>query len=336
MTSPGNVLVTSISRKVPLLQAVRRALCAVSPKGRLVGADRDPTVVGRWFVDRFWRAEDPDDRELQWWLDRCRSAGIRWIIPTRDGELLQWARWKRDLAAVGIHCMVPEAPVVESCLDKLKFPDTVGPLGTGRLKLPYTAPTPDRTDIRRWVVKERYGAGSRGVILGISAAEARAVAAGFREPVFQACVPGVELSADLYLSGRGRALGCVLRRREVVVQGESQVTTVVEDRELAHRLMELASRLGLVGHAVIQVKVDPSGAAWLLECNCRFGGASTLAVAAGLDSFRWFFEETLGREPELAAPVFGVPGLRQVRYPADLILEPGREGAVDDTGRGEP
>jgi carbamoyl-phosphate synthase large subunit len=327
MIGPGSVLVTSISSKVPLLQAVRRALGDVSPQGRLVGVDRDPAVVGRWFVDVFHQAPDLEASSFQWWLDRCREDGIRWIVPTRDGELLQWARWKPALAAADIHCMVPEADVVEKCLDKLRFPEAVGS-EAGGLAVPYTGTAPDREGIPRWVVKERFGAGSRGVICGVSAAEALAAAPSFQAPVFQAWVCGVELSADLYVSRQGRPLGCVLRRREVVVRGESQVTSVVEDRDLARRLMELACRLGVTGHAVFQVMVEPSQTVWLLECNCRFGGASTLALAAGLDSFRWFFEETLGRELPVQTPVLGTPGLRQVRYPADLLLkvEPGEGG----------
>ncbi|GAB4108179.1 MAG: hypothetical protein Kow001_04030 [Acidobacteriota bacterium] len=326
MTSPDNVLVTSISSKVPLLQAVRRALGSVSPQGRLVGVDRNPAVVGRWFVDAFHPVPDREASSLGWWLAKCREDGIRWIIPTRDGELLQWARWKRALAAAGIHCMVPEADVVEKCLDKLRFPEVVG-WNVAGLAVPYTATAPDRDDIARWVVKERFGAGSRRVLIGVSAAEAVAAAPGFQAPVFQAWVCGVELSADVYVSRQGRPLGCVLRRRDVVVRGESQVTSVVEDRDLARRLMELACRLGLEGHAVFQVMVEASQTVWLLECNCRFGGASTLALAAGLDSFRWFFEETLGRELPVRMPVLGTPGLRQVRYPADLLLkvDPGED-----------
>ena len=49
-----NILITSLSRKVPLLNAVRQALIDSDSDGVVWGADSDPECVGHYFADRFW------------------------------------------------------------------------------------------------------------------------------------------------------------------------------------------------------------------------------------------------------------------------------------------
>jgi len=58
----------------------------------------------------------------------------------------------------------------------------------------------------------------------------------------------------------------------------------------------------------------------LLECNSRFGGASTLGIRAGVDSLYWSLAESLGMDLgaipflPLSEPV------TQIRYAGDLYL----------------
>jgi carbamoyl-phosphate synthase large subunit len=57
----------------------------------------------------------------------------------------------------------------------------------------------------------------------------------------------------------------------------------------------------------------------LVECNPRFGGASSLSVEAGLDSFRWFLLEAGGHSLELTPFRRASRDLRLVRFAADWI-----------------
>ena len=50
-----NVLISSVSRKVPLVKAVRRALEKVGVEGKIIGADADSECIGGYFVDQFWK-----------------------------------------------------------------------------------------------------------------------------------------------------------------------------------------------------------------------------------------------------------------------------------------
>jgi carbamoyl-phosphate synthase large subunit len=84
--------------------------------------------------------------------------------------------------------------------------------------------------------------------------------------------------------------------------------------------IEAARLLGLVYHAVFQVIVGSERKIYLIECNCRFGGASSLSLAAGLDSFYWFFLESVD-ERLLHMPMLRSENkLKQVRYLEDMIV----------------
>ena len=90
--------------------------------------------------------------------------------------------------------------------------------------------------------------------------------------------------------------GLVARTRDLVVHGESQVTTTLPDPTLLDRLRPMVEKLGLYGPFVLQALLTDDGELHLIECNCRFGGASTLGIAAGVDSFFWFLQEAAGAD----------------------------------------
>ena len=48
------ILVTSISRKVPLLLAVKEAGRKLGREVTVTGADLDPACPGQYFTDSFW------------------------------------------------------------------------------------------------------------------------------------------------------------------------------------------------------------------------------------------------------------------------------------------
>jgi carbamoyl-phosphate synthase large subunit len=210
--------------------------------------------------------------------------------------------------------MVSPPQAVALCLDKLRFAAVLSE---------WHAPViPTLTEAGPWqrhVVKERHGAGSRGIGLDLSRDAAIRHATGLATPVFQPFIPGRELSIDCYVDGRGRCLGAVARRREVIVSGESQVTATERHANLEALCADLSVRLGLIGHACWQAIEDAAGGLHLIECNSRVGGASTLSWAAGLDSLAWFLAEAAGGDPA-ELPFVRVAGeLRQIRLPSDTV-----------------
>lgn len=311
-----NLLVTSLSRKVPLLTALAGALRERRDGGRVWGADADPECVGRYFADRFWRMPlltEPDVGELV--LDFCSEQEIGLLVPTRDGELATFAALGRALGAAGTYVPIGTEEAVDVCLDKLSFHDHCRREG---LPTPPTATSPDELDCDTFVVKERRGMGSREIAVGVRRATATAHAERLVEPIFQPPLEGVEHSVDVYVNRGGQVVDAAPRTRIRVHDGESVVTETVEHPELVATSVRFAESLPLRGHLVLQAFVN-GPEVQLVECNPRVGGASTLGFHAGVDTPRWAIGEALGEavEPRLGSYR---RGLRMVRYPADRLL----------------
>ena len=287
-----NVLITSLSNKVPLIREVRKAHKKIDSDGRIFGADCNSACIGRYFVDDFWEMPPINGLDPEEIVSFCKAGDIRAIIPTRDGELRFFAENKGLFNTDGIAVMVASPESVQICLDKKAFFKTLQ-YQNGLKPIP-AFNLPDPNIGARWVVKERFGSGSENILLDLSFEDARASLDLFKNPVCQPYIDGPESSIDLYIAQDTTPKGCIVRTRDVVTHGESQVTTTTDRPDIEKTCFEAADAIGLTGHALFQIIEDPQGTLKILECNCRFGGASSLSVAAGLDSFYWFFRECLG------------------------------------------
>lgn len=322
-TVASSILISSVSAKVPLIEAVKSAARRFSPNIKIYGGDSNPRALGFHFTDASWVMLPTNNDYLPDIIRYCREHGIAHIIPTRDGELAFWSRHRTVLAEAGIIVLVSTPEAVHRCLDKLEFaafgqqaelPVIPTSLTIEGLGSRYAAPE------MAFVVKERHGAGSLSLGLNLPYAAAVAHAQTLQEPIFQPFIPGREISVDGYVDCSGRVHGLVARTRDVVVRGESQVTTTLPDPALVARLTPIAEKLGLYGPFVLQALLTADGGLHLIECNCRFGGASTLGIAAGVDSFFWFLQEAAGANLRQFPFRPAAGPLRQVRAASDVIL----------------
>lgn len=285
----SKVLITSISKKVPLIKAVQKAARDIPEPMQVVGGDIDHQCIGRHYVDHFWEMPPLNQMSVTSFIEYCLDASITKIIPTRDGELPYFATHRETFKKKGIEVMISNLVGVQIADDKYQFSkEFVDAIPTEReLQL---------MDSRAYVVKERYGAGSLSLGLNLSKQEALAHSEDLEEAVFQPYIIGKEISVDLYMRKDGVCHGVVCRERVLIVNGESQKTRTIKHEALEQRSAELAHHLGLYGHVMFQFICEKdSNQLFLLECNPRFGGASTASIQVGLDSFRWFFLESEGQ-----------------------------------------
>ncbi len=315
---PFNVLITSLSRKVPMVREVRKALRKIDPGGKVFGADCDNGCNGKYFVDHFWLMPPLKDLHAEDIVGFCQKNDIKAIIPSRDGELVFFSEIKEVMETQGIFIMISPKESVLHCVDKLGFylllkdHNGIHPIDTAII--------PEVSLGDRWVVKERFGSGSVRIMLDIPIERALAVSKGFEEPVFQPFIDGSEFSIDVYIPRSGSPKGAVVRCRDRVQNGESQVTTTIKKENMAAICLKAADILGINGHGVFQAIEDSQGKIHLIECNGRFGGASTLSVAAGLDSFYWFLLESRGDDLNKIQFNEAKEGLRQIRFAEDMLI----------------
>jgi carbamoyl-phosphate synthase large subunit len=313
----GNVLITSISKKVPLIKAVKKAVHKCYKKGKVIGGDCSDNIVGRYFVDDFWLMPPIEQLDTENLINYCTQNNVKVIIPTRDGELLFFAAKAHTLQENGISTMISSYDTIQCCLDKLLFFEVVNDLNYP--VIPIVANI-DELACESYVVKERYGAGSQNIALNYSKQDAIKHASLLGSPIFQPFIEGREVSVDLYVGKDGICKGVVARTRELVVNGESQITRTIWDEELEAMCVKVAEQLGIYGHAVFQVLIDRQENYHIIECNNRFGGASSLGLAAGLDSFYWFLLESNGYPIGPGLFVRSPEEKTQVRYAEDLIF----------------
>ncbi|HEX4984482.1 MAG TPA: ATP-grasp domain-containing protein [Burkholderiales bacterium] len=313
----GHVLVTSASSKVPLIRAVQNATRKLHPTIQVIAGDMNEEALTFFAADSFWKMPRTIDRECEFLMAGCKERGVRTIVPTRDGELLFWARYQPRFAEAGISIVVSPESSISVCLDKLEFS------GFGKKHgLPFIPASIEigEIDAPTYVVKERYGAGSRKMGLNLSRGAALEHARILEHPIYQPFVSGNEVSVDAWLDRRGKVKGVILRRRDRVVNGESQITTTFRNEKVEAEATGILEALQLRGPVVMQLFIDGANQIHVIECNSRFGGASTASIAAGLDVFYWSLLEAQGAD--LAEyPFERISGeLRQIRVPADVIV----------------
>ncbi len=314
----GNILITSISKKVPLIKAVKKAVLKCYKKGKVIGGDCSDNIVGRYFVDDFWLMPPIEKLDIESLINYCQQNNVKAIIPTRDGELSFFAAKAHILQENGISIMISSYSTVQRCLDKLLFFEVLNDFNYP--VIPTVTNINELVDCKSYIVKERYGAGSKNIALNYSGPDTVRYASLLESPIFQPFIDGREISVDLYVGKDGICKGIIARDRELVVNGESQITRTIRDEKLGSMCAEVAEKLEIYGHAVFQVLIDKQQNYHIIECNNRFGGASSLSLAAGLDSFYWFLLESNGYTvgPELFVRS---PGEKtQVRYAEDLIF----------------
>ncbi len=312
-----SVLVTSISKKIPMLKAIKKACCKLSRTMQLIGADVNSSCIGKHFVDKFWQMPKMNDLTIEQIVDYCNQNKVKAIIPSRDGELKFWATHKTELAKHNINVMISNLNSINLTLDKLFFNKF---LIENDLPDISTSENIDEIVANKFVVKERYGAGSINIGINLTKEQAVNHAKNITTPIFQDFIEGKEYSIDAYIAKNNAIKGVVLRTRQQVVNGESQITTTVNDIELKEISMKLIEKLNLYGHVVLQVLQTSNNKVHFIECNSRFGGASTLSLACGLDSFYWFLLESIGHSIE-NYPFFKQSIIKtQIRYPEDIVI----------------
>lgn len=312
-----NVLITSVSKKVPLIKQVMNAAKRYNPSSLVYGGDINDNCIGRYFTHRFWNMPRLELLPIHEFIQYCLESKITVIIPTRDGELSYYSNNKKAFEENNIKVMVSNQQGLEITQDKKNFYEY---LNANNFPVINTVEKLSLLKERYYVVKEKLSTDSKNIGIMLSENEADIFSENLKNPIFQPYISGIEYSIDVYVDQQGKGKGVVVRERMHVVNGESQITKIVPYLELEKLAIKMAEHMGLKGHIMFQVIVDVAGNPYIIECNPRFGGASTLSTASGLDSFYWFLLEAEGKSLKDFPFKRRESELTQVRYAKDLIF----------------
>lgn len=266
-------------------------------------------------------------------IDICRADEIDVVFSTVDAELPALAARRDELhAETGAVLAAPSIATLEVTLDKFLLAERC----TGVVRVPETRLLDADGVAAGWefpvIVKPRRGAGSRGVRV-VEDSDAL-TALGYDDAlIIQEHLPGDEFSVDVFADASGSVIAAVPRTRTRVDSGVSIAGRTVSNDELERTAASVATAIGLVGVANVQLRYDSNGVAALLEVNPRFPGAMPLTIAAGVDMPSLALDLALGVQLPDAVPfaeIANVRFLEDVFVPIDDILY--SENAAHDEG----
>lgn len=313
--SKNNVLISSAGAKASLINAVKHAAKRTPHRPFVIAGDTNPYAHTKYVADGFIHLPPTTQENLEAIVEVCRDNHIGLVIPTRDGELDFWARNRATFESHGTAVLVSDPQAIATSVDKLAFAE----FGAAN-KLPIIPAWEEPEGSGTFVVKERYGAGSRSIGLNLSKSDAEIHAEKLSHPIYQPFIEGREISVDAWLDRRHKVKGLVLRERNEVANGESVVTTTFRDPELESECVKVLESLPLRGPVVLQLIVDQAGHPHIIELNARFGGASTASISAGLDMWYWTLLEQDGQDLESVPFHRSEEEIRQIRVQRDIVL----------------
>jgi carbamoyl-phosphate synthase large subunit len=321
-----NVLMTAASRRVALVQGLRRALARPDTSGEVIVCDVNPHSPAVQVAHRAYEAPLSDDPS---YLDEifqiCQAHDIGLIVPTIDDELPLFAAHRARFETAGVRVAVSPLETTRACNDKLATCQRLRAAGVAAAatwlppRLPKSAPLP-------LFIKPRGGRGGVQAHRANTPEELSFFANYVTDPVVQEFLDGPEFTLDLLCDFRGRPLSVVPRERVVIRAGVIDRGRTVNDAALIELALQCAGVFDFFGAVNIQCRVA-GGRPVVFEINARFSGGIPLTIAAGADFPAMLVDLALGRR---VAPAIGRfrAGLWMSSYETSLFFDE-RDAALE-------
>jgi carbamoyl-phosphate synthase large subunit len=287
---------------------------------RVIAVDADPLAAGLRLAEQraiVSAASDPD-RFVAELAAAVALLDVDVVVCTVSEEMLVLAGREHEL---GAPLWLPTRRSVVACVDKWRFwkiaehaqipaaPSALGDTGVENIADSLAGP---------WIVKPRFGRGSRDVYPVEEPAELAWACRRIDQPIVQTRVCGREFTLDLLIDHAGRLAAAVPRWRLETKAGISTKGRTFCD----HRLTEIAERVvatySLTGAANLQGFVTDDDQIVVIEVNPRFSGGLSLSLAAGADLVGEFVRGTLGLSIRAEQLTFR-PDVTMVRHYTELF-----------------
>jgi|GEM_PF-960664 carbamoyl-phosphate synthase large subunit len=278
---------------------------------RVVAVDRDPLAVGLRLADASQMIPSADDPQFASFV--CKLSlhqGVKGVISTIAEEMPSLSSHRELFDDERIATWFPERGVVQACIDKWLFHLEAKAAG---LPVPPTNIASAEGVPRPWIVKPRFGRGSRD-IMWVDTPEDLAWALGkIPNPLVQSRLSGEEFTVDALVTRDGTLAGAVPRWRIATRGGITTKGETFANDALIRLVENLLRELALRGAANVQGFVSREGAIMFTEVNPRFSGGLALSIAAGADLVGQYVNGLFGQAIDPARLRYR-PGVRMLRY----------------------
>lgn len=293
------VLISSMGRRVGLIQCFRDSAQKLGLGIRVLGCDAEPEMApAKWFVDSAFkipRCSEPDF--INKLLNICKDEHVDLLVPTIDTELILLASNKELFQAVGTTVAISALEVVNISRNKIQ---TARLLMNNQIETPRFATAdeflkaPERLKLPV-ILRPVAGSGSKGLIIVESMSELEHIRLDPQNYMAQEMYQGREYTVNMFFD-RGGSLKCAIPHlRYEIRAGEVSKGITRRVPELINIARRMASALkGAYGPMCFQAIMDDHGKAVVFEINARFGGGYPLAHQAGARFAQWLIEDVKG------------------------------------------
>ncbi|MBE6556383.1 MAG: ATP-grasp domain-containing protein [Ruminococcaceae bacterium] len=318
------IVLTSVGRRVELVQAFRNAAEELHIELTLIGADITETAPALVFCDE--KRIVPrirDEAYLPTLLDMCREENVDCLIPTIDTDLLLLAQHKSQFESLGTKVLVASAKKVQLCRDKNLTSDYFMSLGLRAPKSYHTVDTYEGGFPA--FIKPKDGSSSVNAFKANTEEELRSLADRIEDYVIQPFVDGKEYTVDVFCRYDGEPVFITPRERMAVRAGEVLKTKIVQDKTIIEEIKALVSDFKPSGAITVQlIRDEKTGIDYYIEINPRFGGGSPLSMKAGADSSKAILQMLAG-ESLPYVPYAARDGEIYSRYDQSICVKKGLE-----------
>lgn len=278
------LLLTSVGRRVELVQAFRNAAACLNEELTIFGADMSSTAPALYFCNeamRVTRIHDP--RYIEQLLNICREYRIDCLIPTIDTELLPLSQNRMCFEEAGTRVLVSDTEKIILCRDKRKTASYFEKVG---LNTPQTTDKAEKYDAGfPAFIKPIDGSSSINAYKANNAKELMLYAGMIPDYIVQPFIAGREFTVDIFCDFEGVPVFITPRERLAVRSGEVLKTRICQNRRMIEETKRLIEDFKPCGQITVQlIHDDRTNRNYYIEINPRFGGGAPLSIRAGADS----------------------------------------------------
>ena len=257
-----------------------------------IGADADPRAAGLSLAAEAHVIPTADDQAFaDAIVTVVNQTRPEVLVGTVSEEIGALHELHDDLSARDVATWLPSPPALAVCIDKWKFARVLRDEGI-------PTPATGLGDIHGvdgpWVVKPRFGRGSRDLYLVDDPTELAWACRRTPEPIVQSRATGREFTADVLVDHTGQVAACVPRWRLETKAGISTKGETFADSSVDDAVTRTVATIGLRGVLNLQGFRDDDGVC-VVEVNPRFSGGLPLSLAAGADLVGEFLRGALGQ-----------------------------------------
>jgi len=278
-------------------------------KIKLIGTDIKDDVIGKYFVESFYKIPKPSEKEfINRILDICEKENVNFILPQVTDELEVFSKNKEKFEKNGVKVAVSDYENFKIANNKFLLTKIAQEIGAGAAKLTLVKSMEELEEVLPFfgypkkpvVIKPPSSRGMRGLRIidetknrydffmeekptsvFITKNELNNIfVEKFPELLISEYMPGEEYSVDI-LADNGNPLVIIPRKRLEIRSGITFKGVTEKHEKIIEYSKLLTEKLRLNYAFGFQFKLDEKNEPKLLECNPRIQGTMVMATLSG-------------------------------------------------------